>query len=605
MKHQTKRWAALAAALMMALSLGSCGGGGEEQFPELQTAAQEFDAFLEGVPARLLDGDSMDLNFLFQDPAAYGIQPEPATLPFDTAEDWYQDCGEMELLLADLEAFPREELREDQLETLDILRDYLERRLGLEDYFYLYDSYLGTYLGFQAQLPLLLNEWELFQKSDLESYFHILETAGETFLLYAQREQERQDLGVGMSQVFLDGVAQQCDNFVANGCQFLVDSLAEKIDAADFLTQEEKEAAKERSEALHLETLTEAYRSLGEAVRAIQGPEEVLGLSHLPDGQAYYIALVQAQTGTDMTAEELQEYLAAQYTDSLEELLAYLQANLEAYARYLTGETVYTHCDSVEELLEVLAQRMTADYPPLAELNFQVNQVPAAMAENFSPAAYLQSRIDTPLDQKEAIYLNGEYDQSLFSTVAHEGYPGHMYQNVYFKSLGLPAVRYLVGYTGWTEGWANYVELNSYRYADGDPEVMELVPLLERLTQNAIALIDFGIHYEGWEFQEAWEMMNQFLPADIPEETAYRQYQLFVENPGNYLNYYFTGSLFQGLYDEAEEALGDAFDPVAFHKVILDLGPAPFSMVEAAVDRYVADTLPPEASQESSSQAAA
>ena len=216
-----------------------------------------------------------------------------------------------------------------------------------------------------------------------------------------------------------------------------------------------------------------------------------------------------------------------------------------------------------------------------------------------------ESRIDTSLDQKEVIYLNGEYDQSLFSTVAHEGYPGHMYQNVYFKSLGLPAVRYLVGYTGWTEGWANYVELNSYRYADGDPEVMELVPLLERLTQNAIALIDFGIHYEGWEFQEAWEMMNQFLPADIPEETAYRQYQLFVENPGNYLNYYFTGSLFQGLYDEAGEALGDTFDPVAFHKAILDLGPAPFSMVEAAVDRYVADTLPPEASQESSSQAAA
>ena len=78
-----------------------------------------------------------------------------------------------------------------------------------------------------------------------------------------------------------------------------------------------------------------------------------------------------------------------------------------------------------------------------------------------------------------------------------------------------------------------------------------------------------------------------------------------MENPGNYLNYYFTGSLFQGLYDEAGEALGDAFDPVAFHKAILDLGPAPFSMVEAAVDRYVADALPPEASQESSSQAAA
>ena len=600
MKH-LKRWAALGLALVLTFTAAACGG--TEESPK--TVSQQFDAYLEELPARLVDADSMDLNFLFQTPQNYGIQPEPAVLPFSTREDWEEDCAEMETMVRELNVFPREELEESQRETLDIFRDYLERRLAMKDYFLLDDSYLGTYLGFQAQLPLLLNEWELYQESDLESYFHILETAEETFLLYAQREQERQDQGVGMSQVFLDGVAQQCDNFVEKGCQFLVDSLGEKIEAAEVLTQQEKEAAKARSETLHNEALISAYRSLGEAVRQIQGPEEVLGLAHLPQGKGYYTALVQCKTGTDMTMDEVMEYLQGCYDRHLTDLLDYVSQNPQTYLSYLDQEPVYTRCGSVEELLEDLAGKMTADYPPLPALNFQVNQVPAAMAENFSPAAYLQSRIDTPLDQKEAIYLNGGYDQSLFSTVAHEGYPGHMYQNVYFKSLGLPAVRYLVGYTGWTEGWANYVELNSYRYADGDPEVMELVPLLERLTQNAIALIDFGIHYEGWEFQEAWEMMNQFLLADIPEETAYRQYQLFVENPGNYLNYYFTGSLFQGLYDEAGEALGDAFDPVAFHKAILDLGPAPFSMVEAAVDRYVADTLPPEASQESSSQAAA
>jgi uncharacterized protein (DUF885 family) len=592
--NHLKRWTALGLALAMTLVLASCGGTGEEP----QTVSQQFDAYLEELPSRLLDADSMDLNFLFQTPQNYGIQPEPAVLPFDTQEEWEEDCREMEEMLQELDSFPREELEESQLETLDIFRDYLERRLSLEDYFYLDDSYLGTYLGFQAQLPLLLNEWELYQESDLESYFHILETAEETFLLYAQREQKRQDQGVGMSQVFLDGVAQQCDNFVEKGCQFLVDSLAQKIDQAEFLTQEEKDAAKERSETLHNENLISAYRSLGEAVREIQGPEEVLGLASLPQGKEYYTALVQCKTGTDMTMEELLEYLQGCYDAALADLLDYVRQDPEAYLTYLSQDPVYTQCSSVEDLLEDLAEKMTADYPPLPALNFQVNQVPAAMADNFSPAAYLQSRIDTSLDQKEVIYLNGEYDQSLFSTVAHEGYPGHMYQNVYFKSLGLPAVRYIVGYTGWTEGWANYVEMNSYRYADGDPAVMGVIPRLERLTQDAMALVDVGIHWEGWDFQQAWDAMNQLLMADIPEETAYEQYKLFVENPGNYLNYYFTGNLFQDLYNSAEEELGDAFDPVAFHKAILDLGPAPFSMVETAVDGYVEESRLPEASQE-------
>ncbi len=589
-----KRWAALGLALAMTLALTSCQGIGEEP----QTVSQQFDAYLAELPSRLLDADSMDLNFLFQTPQNYGIQPEPAVLPFDTQEEWEEDCREMEEMIQELDSFPREELEESQLETLDIFRDYLERRLSLRDYFYLDDSYLGTYLGFQAQLPLLLNEWELYQESDLESYFHILETAEETFLLYAQREQERQDQGVGMSQVFLDGVAQQCDNFVEEGCQFLVDSLAQKIDQAEFLTQEEKDAAKERSETLHNENLISAYRALGEAVRKIQGPEEVLGLAALPQGKEYYTALVQCKTGTDMTTEELLEYLQGCYDAALTDLLEYVRQDPEAYLTYLSQDPVFTQCGSVEELLEDLAEKMTADYPPLPALNFQVNQVPAAMAENFSPAAYLQSRVDTPLDQKEAIYINGEYDQSLFSTVAHEGYPGHMYQNVYFKSLGLPAVRYIVGYTGWTEGWANYVEMNSYRYADGDPAVMGVIPRLERLTQDAMALVDVGIHWEGWDFQQAWDAMNQLLMADIPEETAYEQYKLFVENPGNYLNYYFTGNLFQDLYNSAEEELGDAFDPVAFHKAILDLGPAPFSMVETAVEEYVQENSPSETSQE-------
>ena len=82
-----KRWAALGLALAMTLALTSCQGIGEEP----QTVSQQFDAYLEELPSRLLDADSMDLNFLFQTPQNYGIQPEPAVLPFDTQEEWEED----------------------------------------------------------------------------------------------------------------------------------------------------------------------------------------------------------------------------------------------------------------------------------------------------------------------------------------------------------------------------------------------------------------------------------------------------------------------------------------------------------------------------------
>ena len=65
------------------------------------------------------------------------------------------------------------------------------------------------------------------------------------------------------------------------------------------------------------------------------------------------------------------------------------------------------------------------------------------------------------------------------------------------------------------------------------------------------------------------------------------QYNLFLETPTNYLQYYLSGFLFQDLYDKAKDELGDKFSAVKFHDVILSTGPAPFKILEKQVDKYI------------------
>lgn len=92
-------------------------------------------------------------------------------------------------------AFQRSSLTDAQRLTYDVGEDYLEFTRLTDDYYYLDNSYRGSFTGFLAQLPILLNEFKFNRRSDLDSCFHIPETAEKTFLGYAEIERERLENG--------------------------------------------------------------------------------------------------------------------------------------------------------------------------------------------------------------------------------------------------------------------------------------------------------------------------------------------------------------------------------------------------------------------------
>lgn len=574
------RFLALFLAFVMLLSTTSCAA------PTKHDSEQErFNSYIKTLPAEFYPADSLNLNFTFRNPQDFGIEQEPAVLPFNTKEDWDSGMEETQEILDTLHSFDLDKLDESSQLTLLILEDFLSRQLMLQDYYYLDNSYLGSFIGFQAELPLLLNEYHLESKQDLDSYYNLLTTAEDTFIQYAEMEKARQEEGVGMCQPILDKIIGQCRIFANGNVDFLIESISEKIDNADFLNDEEKSAAKEKCEKLLKNDLRNAYRTLGSELSKIDAPEEMGGLATQPNGKEYYEVLLQVGAGIDMSVPEVKKYLENKLDSLMFEMqLSYMNLHKkypEKFEQLYSPD--YGDFASAEETLEYLKTACAQDYPDVPDLKYEVTQVPESMSENFSPAAYLTSRIDEPEDYSEAIYINGEFSPSLFTTVAHEGYPGHMYQNAYFKSLDLPAARYLVYYKGYSEGWATYIERNSISYVPTeDREFLEFLELNDSATSIIIALSDIGIHYEGWTKEEYYDFMRTYL-GDLDEDTLNDQYLLNLETPTNYLQYYLTGFLYQDLYNMAEEKMGSDFSSIEFNRILLETGPAPYSIIKDQV----------------------
>lgn len=586
-----KIWKRSSLTLLLCTALLS-GCFATEKVPENDLS---FDDYIASLPTQMMSNDNMNLEFLFEDPTAYGFEPELLNLPYATLEDYKDSETETKNMILTLKAYDYEALNAEQRMTYDILMDNLERSQGVDKFYYLDNSYLGSFIGFQAQLPLLLNEYTFETENDLNSYFHILETAEEVFLQYAQIEKERQANDAGMSKGILDKVIAQCENFTKDSEPFLIASINEKIDAISFLDDIKKEEAKTKNESLLKNNFINAYKHLGEELKTIEAPTEEVGLANQKNGKEYYEYLLKKSTGIDDSVPAIKQYLEDKKKDILKEMQTMLLTDKNLYAKYMemanggSSELKYSDFTSFEETIDYLGEQMKQDYPDVGQLNYDITIVPESMKDNFSPAAYLQGKIDAPADAPEHIWVNGDYQQNLFETLAHEGYPGHMYQHTYFKQQKAPTVRYLIDYNGYSEGWATYIEGNAWKYADvseEDKNMLHLMRLNSEYTQCIIGLLDIAIHYEGIQYEEYKDILKDEFGID-DDETAKEQWYLILETPTNYLQYYLTGMKYQDLYDKAEDALKEKFDSVKFNETLLKNGPAPYSILEKEVEAYI------------------
>ena len=205
--------------------------------------------------------------------------------------------------------------------------------------------------------------------------------------------------------------------------------------------------------------------------------------------------------------------------------------------------------------------------------------VPKALELSLSPAFYLVS----PLDDYEnnTIYINGNPQfagNDLYTVIAHEGYPGHLYQNVYFNTQNHDNVRKLISFPGYSEGWATYVERESYIMDNGlRPEMGQLLADNSIAALGLHACLDIYINYKGWTRDQVKEYLQRYY--NQPDSAVESLYDAMVENPANYLSYFVGCMEIRNMREEAEGRLGERFNLKEFHKFILDMGDAPFDVI--------------------------
>lgn len=559
-----------------------------EKYEKAHLDAQEhFDQMMNDLFLDEVDNSLITLHYTLANPAAFGITDYDKTLGTVTLEESKQALADAKSLKVQLNDIDSRHLREDQLLTYTILSSYLNTMLsseGLE----LYDQPLSSSLGIQAQLPILLSEYVFYTKQDVEDYLSLLSSIDTYYESIIEFEKQKTEAGLGLCDTAIDRIIESCNAYLLDADHsFMAETFAQRLDQVEGLTDTEKGDYSARNRAATNEHFVPAYQKLIDGLTPLKGTgTNDKGLYYFPEGQKYYQYLVNAYTGTSyQDIPELKKAISDQMMNDLtamDELLTEnpaLAKKMYSYSFSLTDPN---------EILENLRTQCIKDFPAIEDYVCNIKNVPSALEATLSPAFYLTVPIDRPQDN--SIYINNgstNTARNLYSTLAHEGYPGHMYQTLYFNRNNSCNLRKLLSFSSYSEGWATYVEYYSYTLDNGlDPDLGELLRHNAAFTLSLYAILDLNIHYEGWDIKQVQDYLNHYFRISDPSVITTIYYDI-AENPANYLEYYVGYLEILNMQSEAKKTLGSRYTNMEFNRFLLDIGPAPFSVIKPYFNEWL------------------
>ncbi|GAA0793129.1 DUF885 domain-containing protein [Faecalicatena orotica] len=532
-----------------------------------------FQSFTNEVFCQEVSSNSISLHYSLKDPEKYGIREAPVTFGSFSA-DSKAAAASYENLKAALNQFSYDSLSVENQLTYDVLDYYLQMAQKNANYL-LYEEPLGLVSGIQTQLPVLLSEYQFYSEEDIDTYLELMQTTPDYFDSLIAFEKEKSKAGLFMADYAADTVIAQCTAFMEMGeSNYLISTFVDRLKELNISSAQQSSYIKKNAQMLQSYVLP-AYSRLVSAVQSLKGTgKNEEGLCHLPDGKNYYEQIVEEATGSGRTVPELEDLTRRQIISDLEAMEEVLQiAGNEA------KETAAMEDNNPVTILNELESKTGKSFPEPPETVTQVKYVPKAMEEHLSPAFYMIPAIDNT--KENVIYVNQSQmsnNLTLYTTLAHEGYPGHLYQTVYYAGTDPDPLRSIFNFGGYVEGWATYAEMCSYYLSSLSKEQATLLQKNSSIILGLYALADMGIHYEGWSKIDTIAFFKNYGIKD--SKVIERIYELIIGSPGNYLKYYIGYVEFLELKKEWAKQKGNDFSQKEFHEAVLSVGPAPFTLVE-------------------------
>lgn len=538
-----------------------------------------FSEFCTTLFREEMKSNTMNLHFTLKDPKAAGIDSYEITLGSLSGDSPHNQARQLKKLSEELKKYSHRSLKGKDRLTCRLLSDYISRQQNLAAYPY-YDEPLTPSGGVTSQLPVLLAEYTFRNTRDIKDYLGLLSQIDTYFLGILDYEQKKADAGLFMSDEACLKVIEGCEVFTEHpDDNFLIDTFSNRLNAMDGLTDTQKNAYLKQHSKVLSDHVIPAYSQMIKGLTMLLGRgHNNWGLCNFPEGKAYYEAVVSADTGCDDSVEDL----FSQIAKARREDLMFCQNLLEKNPK-LASQSPKPDAALKEEnaMISRLQKEILTDFPAPPQTDVEICHVDPALSEYLAPAFYITAPIDDISHNR--IYINdakNDTDIYYFTTLAHEGYPGHLYQTICTSSYGAPKVLSLLNYPGYTEGWATYTEMQAFYYAGLDPDLASLLQHNQAATLSLYATADIGIHYFGWEKEKNAAFWSEYGVDDTA--TVKRITDLILEEPGNYLKYYVGYLKFRQMREQL--ALENKnFSVSAFHEAILRTGPSPFSVLEETV----------------------
>ena len=539
-----------------------------------------------------LSQDSLSLHFTLSNPEKYHISTSQIVLPSLKKEDRIKQNAWLEEHMDSINNLKTKKWSYPQNLSMEVILSSISGSLEGEQFIYFYEPFSSSH-GIQSEYPLLLFEYAFRNEDDIKQYLQLLEATPDYFQSMVTFEKERLANGHIFSESNAKSAIKACDNFASAKTAFIstFEKKMQPLLKENLISPQVAEKYSAKNLRLVETILLPAFTKLGDDLLLLKqhGMEEK-SLYNKKDGKEYYAYLLKESVGTSKNVSEVKTLLIKD-----------LQSNLKQFNKLLNSQDIQVIAQTEDplntlsptEMMEDLKVRMQKDFnlPSSPDYSYEVQSVDACLEPYTAPAYYFTPPLDNL--KENHIYINEKQTTNgihLYTTLAHEGFPGHLYQTVtsqnHFTSADTPLLRGIIHYGGYVEGYATYAELYSYKYAkeyanttgSNAASLYDIYYYDRRIKLCLYSLLDIMIHGEGKSLEEITVFLSKFGTKDASAAAAV--YDYILNEPTTYLKYYVGYLEILECQQLAMDNWGSNYSDQRFHKYLLEIGPAPFSILK-------------------------
>ena len=540
-------------------------------------AEESFSDFEDELFQEMMSEDYTTLHFSLRDYQKYGIEKPDVNIgdaSWDDYEDSVEDCDEY---LKKLQSFDYDSLSETEQKDYRTIAFYLERNKELNSYPY-FDWAFNSAEGVIDNLLTTFTEFVFYEKEDIDDYLATLSSVPAYLDQCLENTKKQAAKGYFLTDAMLKATEDAIEKFVdKKDDNELIKIFDENIDAFDGLSTEEKEAYKKKNQEIVLNAYIPSYEKVAEELQKLKGSRKAdYNVSSLDGGSEYYAALARYKTSIDADVETILDICTQYIEKSVDELYDIMQNHSE-----VTEETL--DFDSAEDVLSYLEGHLDA-FPVLDKVYYNVQYLDPSVANDSIVAYYLSPPVDDMRDNVIKINGNNVSDViDLYTTLAHEGFPGHLYQTNYYIQQQPSLLRTQLTMMGYQEGWGMFAEGQALHVSGLSEYASEYQKINIELNYVLSAAVDLGVNGLGWSTKDVSKYLDRL---DLNGSIAKDLYDFATRQPGTILPYGVGIAMFELLENKAKNALGNDFDQKAFNEVLLNDGNRPFEVVEDDVNAY-------------------